>query len=49
MLMLVFNTATWGKFQNFVWYVFFDAAFATRSDGASQAGYVILMVNKVLL
>ena len=28
---------------------FFDAAFATRSDGASQAGYVILTVNKALL
>ena len=28
---------------------FFDAAFATRSDGASQAGYVVLMVNKALL
>ena len=28
---------------------FFDAAFATRSDGSSQAGYIILMINKELL
>ena len=28
---------------------FFDAAFATRSDGASQAGYIILLLNKKLL
>ena len=28
---------------------FFDAAFAARSDGASQAGYIILLLNKKLL
>ena len=28
---------------------FFDAAFATRSDSSSQAGYIILMINKELL
>ena len=28
---------------------FFDAAFATRADGSSQAGYLILLVNAELL
>ena len=28
---------------------FFDAAFATRSDGSSQAGYVIMLLHKSLL
>ena len=38
-----------GEVSEFCLVCFFDAAFATRSDGASQAGYVILMVNKALL
>ena len=38
-----------GEVQDLRLLCFFDAAFATRTDGSSQLGYIILMVNKSLL
>ena len=38
-----------GAVENLCMACFFDAAFAARSDGSSQAGYMILLLNKSLL
>ena len=38
-----------GHVQDLRLVCFFDAAFATRSDGSSQVGYLILLVHKTLL
>ena len=38
-----------GEVQDLRLLCFFDAAFATRTDGSSQLGYIILMINKSLL
>ena len=40
---------TWALLRSFEWYAFFDAAFVARSDGSSQAGYVIMLLHKSLL
>ena len=44
---LVYNHI--GHVQDLRLVCFFDAAFATRSDGSSQVGYIILLVHKSLL
>ena len=38
-----------GEVQDLHLLCFFDAAFATRTDGSSQIGYIILLINKSLL
>ena len=44
---LVYNYI--GEVQDLRLLCFFDAAFATRSDGSSQVGYIILLIHKSLL
>ena len=42
-------TMSWPVWTSDIATGFFDAAFATRADGSSQIGYIILLINKSLL